>query len=76
MNNLNECPIEVARLCVISDAERMKCESMVEVFRGKDIKPNLDCLQAMSTQACMKLVAAGDADILVLDAGDVYKGGR
>ncbi|KAL4231745.1 negative regulation of tumor necrosis factor (ligand) superfamily member 11 production [Mactra antiquata] len=75
LNNLNKCPISVVRLCVISNAEREKCERMVEVFRGKDIKPNLDCIMAPSTLACMKLVANGDADITVLDPGDVYKAG-
>jgi melanoma-associated antigen p97 len=76
LNNLNQCPIDVVRLCVISDAEREKCERMVEVFRGKDIKPNLDCLMAQNTKACMKLVANGDADITILDPGDVYIGGK
>lgn len=61
---------------MISDAEREKCERMVEVFRGKDIKPNLDCLMTHSTKACMKLVANGDADITVLDPGDVYIAGK
>lgn len=65
----------MVRLCVISHAEREKCERMVEVFRGKDIKPNLDCLMAHNTLACMKLVANGDADITVLDPGDVYRAG-
>lgn len=76
LNNLNQCPIEVVRLCVISDAERDKCERMVEVFRGKDIKPDLDCIMTPNTKACMKLVANGDADITVLDPGDVYKAGK
>lgn len=76
LNNLNVCPVSVARLCVVSDAEQDKCMQMAEVFQGKDIKPDLDCLLGTSTQDCMKLVAAGNADLLVLDAGDVYKGGR
>ena len=49
---------------------------MSEVFRGKDIKPDLDCILGTSAQECMKLVAAGNAHLVVLDAGDVYIGGR
>ena len=63
-------------MCVISDAERKKCERMVEVFRGKDIKPNLDCIMTSHTQDCMKLLSTGDADLTVLDAGDIYKAGK
>lgn len=76
LNNLNVCPVAVARLCVVSAAEQEKCMQMAEVFHGKDIKPNLDCLLGTSTHDCMKLVAAGNADLLVLDAGDVYTAGR
>lgn len=76
LDNLNVCPVDVARLCVSSNAEREKCEDMVEVFRGKDIKPDLDCLMAKTTEECMQLVASGDADLTVLDPGDLYKGGR
>ena len=53
LNQLNECPIDVVRLCVTSDAEREKCERMVEVFRGKDIKPDLDCIMTKKTLATM-----------------------
>ncbi|XP_052772422.1 melanotransferrin-like [Mya arenaria] len=74
--NLNICPIDVVRLCVISDAEREKCERMVEVFRGKDIKPDMDCIQTSSTLDCMKLLSTGDADLCMLDAGDVYRAGK
>ena len=76
LNNLNVCPVKVARLCVISNAEQDKCMQMSEVFRGKDIKPDLDCILGTSAQECMKLVAAGNAHLVVLDAGDVYIGGR
>ncbi|KAH3788478.1 hypothetical protein DPMN_166622 [Dreissena polymorpha] len=73
---LNLCPIDVVRLCVISDAERLKCERMVEVFRGKDIKPDMDCIMTKSSLECMKLLSTGDADLTMLDAGDIYKAGR
>lgn len=49
---------------------------MVEVFRGKDIKPDMDCIQTSSTLDCMKLLSTGDADLTMLDAGDVYRAGR
>ena len=76
LDSMNVCPIDVVRLCVISNAEREKCERMTEVFKGKDIKPNLDCIMARSTQDCMELVDTGEADLLMLDAGDIYKAGK
>lgn len=49
---------------------------MVEVFRGKDIKPDLDCIMTDNAQDCMKLLSTGDADLTMLDAGDIYKAGK
>jgi melanoma-associated antigen p97 len=76
LNNMNYCPSEPIRWCVISEAEKLKCESMLLAFKAKDLKPELDCLFGNNVTTCMEMVRQGDADIINLDAGDVYKAGR
>ena len=73
---LNSCPMRIARWCVISLAEKNKCEDMLMALKAKNIKPDLDCILAENAISCMRLIASGDADIVNLDAGDVYTAGR
>lgn len=75
LENLNRCPLKIARWCVISLAEKTKCEDMLMALRAKNIKPDLDCILAENAISCMKLINSGDADLVNLDAGDVYTAG-
>ena len=72
---LNSCPIQQARWCVISQYEMMKCENMIMAFSAKNIKPDLNCVMGTSVQDCMQLINVGDADLITLDAADVYQAG-
>ena len=72
---LNTCPIQQASWCVISQYEMMKCENMIMAFRAKNIKPELNCVQGASVQDCMQKISIGDADLITLDAADVYQAG-
>lgn len=76
LEELNYCPVPMARWCVISPAEQKKCEDMIMAFKAKDLKPELDCLLGGSTRECMELIVSGDADLMNVDAGDVYLAGR
>lgn len=76
LSSLNRCPLRTARWCVISIAEKTKCEDMLMALRAKNIKPDLDCILAENAIGCMKLIASGDADIVNLDAGDIYTAGK
>lgn len=76
LSNMNHCPSEPIRWCVISEAEKLKCESMLLAFKAKDLKPDLDCLYGGNTTMCMEMIQQGDADIINLDSGDVYIAGR
>lgn len=73
---MNHCPSDAIRWCVISEAEKLKCESMLLAFKAKDLKPGLDCLYGYNTTTCMEMIRQGDADLINLDAGDVYVAGR
>lgn len=76
INSLNYCPLKYARWCVISGAEKNKCEMMMMAFKARDLQPTLDCVLGSNVQNCMKMIQDGDADMMALDAGDVYLAGR
>ncbi|KAK7109961.1 melanotransferrin-like [Littorina saxatilis] len=76
LNGMNHCPSSAIRWCVISEAEKLKCESMLLAFKAKDLQPDLDCLYGGNTTFCMEMIQQGDADLVNLDAADVYKAGR
>lgn len=76
LQTLNKCPLERARWCVISDYEMMKCEQMIRAFAAKNLKPDLNCVRGGSVQDCMNMINTGDADLITLDAADVYFAGK
>ncbi|XP_014782585.1 melanotransferrin [Octopus bimaculoides] len=76
LNLLNTCPLHVARWCVTSLPEKMKCEDLMMSLKAKNIFPELDCILAESAIGCMELIEEGVADLVTLDAGDVYTAGR
>ena len=76
LKKMNLCPLAVARWCVISMPEKLKCEMMIMAFKAKDLRPELDCLLGKDTKTCMDMIANGDADLMNLDAADVYLAGK
>jgi len=73
---MNNCPSETIRMCVTSYAEKLKCEDMIMAFKAKSLKPEMDCLFGGNTSMCLEMIWRGDADLINLDAGDVYIAGR
>jgi len=76
LRTLNKCPLQQARWCVISDYEMTKCENMIMAFAAKNLKPDLNCVKGTSVQDCMHMISTGDADLITLDAADVYVAGK
>jgi len=76
LRTLNKCPLQQARWCIISDYEMMKCEKMIMAFAAKNLKPDLNCVRGSSVQDCMWKIQTGDADLITLDAADIYTAGR
>lgn len=64
------------RWCVVSDAEANKCLQMSAAFAAGRISSQLTCVRAESHRECMEKIEAGDADLVTLDGGDVYTGGK
>lgn len=76
VTEMNRCPSEVIRWCVTSMAEKLKCEDMIMAFKAKELQPEMDCLYGGNSTNCMEMIWRGDADLINLDAGDIYIAGR
>lgn len=72
---LRRCSVPAAVLCVTSEKELNKCQAMSKAFHAAGLKPELSCKLAQSTLACMQLIKNRDADLVVLDAVDIYLAG-
>jgi len=70
------CPEPQARWCVISKHEMQKCEDMIMALAAKNLKPDLNCIMGLSVRDCMEKIRVGDADLITLDAADVYVAGK
>ncbi|XP_054723478.1 transferrin-like [Uloborus diversus] len=65
-----------AGFCVTSVEELSKCEDFSKVIKTRGMWPSIKCIKSPSKVACMQNAKDGHAQLLVLDGGDVYKGGR
>ncbi len=45
-------------------------------FAAKGLKPDLNCILGESARDCMEKINMGDADLITLDAADVYAAGK
>lgn len=73
---LRRCPISTVKLCVVSEIEMKKCGSMKIALRAQFLKPELLCFRGKSQRDCMVSIMNRNADMTVLDAGDVYIAGK
>uniref|UniRef100_A0A336MLQ6 Transferrin n=1 Tax=Culicoides sonorensis TaxID=179676 RepID=A0A336MLQ6_CULSO len=55
----------VIRFCVSSEIELSKCKWLKRAAYSRDIRPQLECVQK-DRDACMKAVASGKAEVVVL----------
>lgn len=74
-DKLRRCTVPAVILCVTSDKEFNKCQAMSKAFHAAGLKPELNCKLAQSTLACMQLIKNRDADLVALDAADIYLAG-
>ncbi|XP_069753360.1 melanotransferrin isoform X2 [Narcine bancroftii] len=61
------------RWCVTSAPEMKKCSHMKEAFESVKIQPLISCVTGISVMDCAKKIASKEADIMSLDAGDLYQ---
>lgn len=63
------------QLCVTSEAELAKCVRMRTALNAQLLRPKMSCKRARTHLECMQKIKEGEADVVVLDAGDVYRAG-
>lgn len=72
----DDCEEKPIRFCVISEEEKQKCEDFSRAATGRSFQCSIQCVLTSSKAACMEAIKEGNADIITLDGGDVYRGGR
>ena len=75
INGVRKCPVGSMTLCVTSEAEMIKCVRMRTALNAQLLEPKMVCKRATTSQGCMKHISNRDADVTVLEAGDIYKAG-
>ncbi|XP_071485695.1 melanotransferrin-like [Diadema antillarum] len=73
---LKRCPPNTLRWCTTSIDETRKCRSMKAAFSAAGLTPALSCYEEEGVGTCMERIAAGYADVMTVDGGDLYTGGR
>lgn len=76
LDGLSTCPADSLRFCTISDGEQEKCLAMKTAFSGANLSPEISCYQESSHSDCNMEIAAGRADLVTLDGGDIYDAGK
>ncbi|XP_024941714.1 melanotransferrin isoform X2 [Cephus cinctus] len=72
---VRHCPVNKMTLCVTSEPEMQKCVRMKTALKAQLLKPELSCYMGQSQINCMQAIRGGNADVVVLDAGDIYTAG-
>ena len=65
------------RWCTVSDKEQQKCNNFTTVLSqlGNDSNVEPSCVQAANAIECMKKIKDGNADLITLDGGEIYRAG-
>lgn len=64
------------RWCTISAEEQRKCNDFKEVLKKIDNTSVPECVQTENAVKCMNKIKKGEADLITLDGGDIYKAGK
>ncbi|KAF2363139.1 Transferrin-like domain [Trinorchestia longiramus] len=75
INTVRSCPVSNMTLCVTSRVEFAKCWQMRMALNAQLLKPEVKCMNGGSSYKCMAAIHNRDADVAVLEAGDIYLAG-
>lgn len=70
------CERKNVTFCLTSALELAKCLDLQKVAFARRIRPQIRCLNLDSRKACIDAVNTRRADIITLDAGDLYHASR
>uniref|UniRef100_A0A0K2UG72 Melanotransferrinlike [Bombus impatiens] n=1 Tax=Lepeophtheirus salmonis TaxID=72036 RepID=A0A0K2UG72_LEPSM len=75
VEGIRKCPISQMTLCVTSFYEMKKCARMRAALNAQLLQPKMTCKRARNSYECTRMIAANEADIAVMEAGDIYRAG-
>ncbi|XP_074860042.1 melanotransferrin [Carettochelys insculpta] len=67
---------ESLRWCIVLSEELWKCSEMAVAFKKKNLKPDLQCVSAQTTQQCMEMIQKKESDAVSVDGADIYVAGK
>ncbi|XP_022256307.1 melanotransferrin-like isoform X2 [Limulus polyphemus] len=70
------CEENAVRICVTSSVAYKKCKDFGKAALAWRLKPEIRCINQVSEADCMEAVKSRDADVIILDSGDIYRAGR
>ena len=73
IDGVRKCRVGGMRLCVTSEPEMAKCVRMRTALNAQLLEPKMSCTKAPSTIHCMRRIRNNEADVVVLEAGDIYR---
>ena len=73
IDGVRKCRVGGMRLCVTSEPEMAKCVRMRTALNAQLLEPKMSCTKAPSTIHCMRRIKNNEADVVVLEAGDIYR---
>ena len=76
INGVRKCPVGQMVLCVTSEVEMIKCVRMRTALNAQLLEPKMSCKRASTSLECMRLISHNEADVTVLEAGDIYRAGE
>ena len=75
VEGIRRCSVGSMTLCVTSDPEMAKCVRMRAALNAQLLEPKMSCKKARSTFACTQMIASNEADLALMEAGDIYRAG-
>ena len=67
---------QAMRWCVISEPEEDKCQDMRTALMAGRITGSMSCVRGRNAKDCMEKIRQNKADVVTLDQGDIYLGGK
>ncbi|KAH1165012.1 hypothetical protein KIL84_022571 [Mauremys mutica] len=67
---------ESLRWCVVHTEEIWKCSEMAIAFKKKNLKPEIQCVSAKTTEQCMEMIQKKESDAVSVDGVDIYIAGK
>ncbi|XP_067398956.1 melanotransferrin isoform X2 [Emydura macquarii macquarii] len=67
---------ESLRWCVVLTEEIWKCSEMAVAFKKKNLKPEIQCVSAKTTEQCMEMIQKKESDAVSVDGADIYIAGK